>query len=400
MPPVRGSPPPVPLRMRVTPPVHTVVMVVMDVDRMPGAPAAGWDEGSFVPPSGIAGVRPAHVRLPPEVIRRWQPLAGNELLDRLRVTGRRRPTVDLELVSRLRVDLEGGLAEDRIDGDLPAPVVVTKDRLTAILACEAHQLVTGFGERAPTIAMACGALIDVLFRQLVTVGGIDDPMADGVAALSVDGHHQTLVSWLERLSAADRAELRAEVTRQAEGLQRRWPALEPGWLPRTQEPMRVPLLGGAMELSARVDLAIGRPAVDEGSVAIVEVKSGARRVEHRADLHYYALVETLRSAAPPFVVATYYTRTGELDVEPVTWPLLFAAAHRTAAGAGLLRDQERGADQLRRSSALCARCAALPGVQVGPAPAAGAIASGASASGASASGASVASPTDVDRTAA
>ena len=398
MPPVRGSPPSAALRMRVTPPVHTVVMVVMDVDRMPGAPAAGWDEGSFVPPSGIGGVRPAPVRLPSEVIRRWQPLAGNELLERLRVTGLRRPTVDPELVSRLRVDLEGGLAEDRTDGCLAAPVVVTKDRLTAILACETHQLVTGFGERAPTIAMACGALVDALFRQLVTVGGIGDPMVDGVAALSVDGHHQTLVSWIERLSAADRAELQAEVTRQAEGLQRRWPVLEPGWLPRTQEPMRVPLLGGAMELSARVDLAIGRPAVDEASVAIIEVKSGARRIEQRADLHFYALVEMLRSAAPPFVVATYYTRTGELDVEPVTWPLLFAAAHRTAAGAGLLRDQERGADQLRRSSALCARCAALPGVEVGPTPARAAI--GPMTSGASVPGAAVVAAPDTDRTAA
>ena len=194
--------------------------------------------------------------------------------------------------------------------------MVTKDRLTRVLACEAHHDGTEFGQRAPTVAMACGAIVDVLFRQLVTVGSIGDPMADGLAALSVDDHQAELVSWIERLPGPERDELRAEVERQADGLVRRWPALDPAWLPRTQEALRVGLAGGAVELSARVDLAIGRPARDRASVAIVEVKSGARRIEHRADLHFYALVEALRSPAPPFVVATYYTRTGRAGCRP------------------------------------------------------------------------------------
>ena len=195
---------------------------------------------------------------------------------------------------------------------------MTKDRLNRVLACEAHHVAAEFGERTPTTAMACGAIIDVLFRQLVTVGSIDDPVADGLAALSVDDRQQDLVTWIGRLPDAARDELFAEVERQAGGLIRRWPALDPGWMPRTQEALRVGLAGGAVELSARVDLAIGRPVEDRASVAIVEVKSGSRRVEHRADLHFYALIESLRNPAPPFVVATYYTRTGELDVDPVS----------------------------------------------------------------------------------
>jgi hypothetical protein len=243
-------------------------------------------------------------------------------------------------------------------GSGPA-LVVTKEGLTGVLACDAHRFVTGFGRGTPTAALACGALIDVLFRQLVTVGASDDPMADGLAALAVDDRQRSLTEWIEGLPAVDRAELRSEVERQAEGLARRWPPLEPGWLPRTQQAIRAPLAGGAVERSARVDLAIGRPAVDEASVAIVEVKSGARRAQHSADLHFYALIETLRSSAPPFVVATYYTRTGELDVEPITEELLSAAARRTLAGTRALMGCSSGAEPRRTPNSQCIQCRAI-----------------------------------------
>jgi hypothetical protein len=51
--------------------------------------------------------------------------------------------------------------------------------------------------------------------------------------------------------------------------------------------------------------------------------------EHRADVHYYALLETLRSGAPPFRVATYYCSTGEIDAEEVTEEVLIASVQRT-----------------------------------------------------------------------
>jgi hypothetical protein len=254
-------------------------------------------------------------------------------------------------------------------------LVVTKDRLTRVLSRETHQTladfgerpptIADFGERPPTIAMACGAIVDVLFRQLVTVGSIADPMADALAALSVDDHQRALVSWIERLPGSERDQLHAEVDRQASGLCRRWPSLEPSWLPRTQQALRVPLADGAVELSARVDLAIGAPAPDEASVAIVEIKSGMRRAEHRADLHFYALVESLRSPAPPFAVATYYTRTGELDVDPVSEELLVGAARRTLAGTRLLWKLSSGSDCGRTPSAPCGAAVARTETTVG-----------------------------------
>ena len=270
----------------------------------------------------------------------WQPLAGAALLDRLRTTGRPRPAADPELAAMLRHGLEEGLVPEGAGhraGGGPiclggSSLVVTKDRLTRALSSDAHQPDVEFGHRPPTVPMACGAIVDVLFRQLVTVGSIGDPMTDALAALAIDDRQRELVSWIECLPRSELAELQAEVERQADGLVRRWPRLDPAWLPRTQEALRVGLVGGAVELAARVDLAVGRPGQQQASVAIVEIKSGARRIEHRADLHFYALLEALRNPAPPFVVATYYTRTGELDVDPVTEELLVAASRRTLAG--------------------------------------------------------------------
>ena len=392
-----------PLFMRVTPAVHTVAMLQMDVDRHAGILRAGGGRSRSTSDShGGSRSRREEIACGQAWSHPWRPLAGPALLERLRVTGRPRPKVDPEFVFRLRCHLDAELATDsagegRGDGhgapgqgsgsgagagagagagpgggegsgasgpgdtlSRLSPLVVTKDRLTRVLSCEAHYVAAEFGERTPTPAMACGAIVDVLFRQLVCVGSIGDPMADGLAALSVDDHQRGLLSWIEQLLPRDREGLRAEVERQAEGLQLRWPALESGWLPRTQEAIRAQLAGGSVELSARVDLAIGRPAEDEASVAIVEIKSGARRPGHRADLHFYALVEALRSWAPPFVVATYYTRTGELDVDPVTDELLVEAARRTLIGARALRRVADGIEPVRSPGTLCGSCAVLP----------------------------------------
>jgi hypothetical protein len=303
-------------------------MVVMDIDRRELRTRAPDREAASSDPTLAPG---------------WTPLAGNALLDRIRVTGRPRPLADPERVVHLRESLEQGLglrsdsaSELAPPPSDPAPIrplLVTKDRLSRALRGQPQP---GVEVQPPTPSLACGALIDVLFQQLVTLGSIGDPMQDGLDGLAVEERQTHLVTWIENLPASERGELAAEVVRQSADLVTRWPKLDPAWLPRTQVPMRVGLVAGSIELSGRVDLAIGRPGLGVASVAIVEVKSGVRRPEHRHDLHFYALLETLRSPAPPFAVATYYSRTGELDVDPVSDELLASAARRTAAGIRVL----------------------------------------------------------------
>ena len=345
-------------------------MVVLDIERPREAQAP---HGAQIAVPGAT--RPSETRPPGtaptrRALPRWEPLSGEALLERLRITGRPRPGAHSDLVQRVRTFLESGLAPEETARQ-SSPLVVTKDRLHRVLACPAHAVDGGFGQRTFSTALACGALMDVLFRQLVTVGFFGDPMAYALAALAVDDRHAELLGWIEQLAGPEREELRAEVERQADGLRRRWPALDPSWLPRTQAAMRVGLADGSVELSARVDLAIGRPARDEASVALVEVTSGSPRAEHRADLHFYALLEALRSSAPPFVVATYYTRSGELDVDPVTDELLVGAARRTLAGARRLRQQADGTELAPAPSSLCARCSVVPEWEPVPAPRAG-----------------------------
>jgi hypothetical protein len=333
-------------------------MVVMDIERTREEPGGiPWSHRAPAPaavPAPGRALRPAPTVVPIPFgadVPEWMPLAGPALLERLRHTGRPRLHPDPCLVARLRGWLEQAAGSD-LAGE---PLVVTKDRLTQALACESHAADSQFAHRPPTVALACGALMGVLFRQLVTVGAIDDPMADGLAALSVDDRQGDLVSWIAQLGGPERDELAGEVERQAEGLGRRWPSLEPAWLPRTHQSVRAGLAGGAVELSARVDLAIGRPLPHKASVALVEVKSGARRPEHRDDRHFDALVEAVRSPAPPFVVATYYTRTGELDVDPVSPELLVESARRTAVGISRMRQLAEGAPS--RPGDRCSWCA-------------------------------------------
>ncbi len=286
----------------------------------------------------------------------WEPLAGSDILNRLRFTGRARPIARPDLADHLRWIMEARLGPVAT----PAPgarLTVTRHRLTEALRCESHRSSPEHGAGHLSVAVACGALVGSLFRQLVTVGRIEDPMDDGMGALRAEDRSD-LVAWIDGLPADRRSELSAEVERQAEALAARWPALAPGWLPRTQQSMHADLCSGTVRLSARVDLALGVPLPGRSSVGLLEVKSGSRRIEHCADRQFCALVETLRRGVPPFVVATYYTRTGELDVDPVSEDLLVAAALRVAAAAEALG--AAGADGAPAPStwAACERCAA------------------------------------------
>jgi hypothetical protein len=261
----------------------------------------------------------------------------------------------------LRDWLEDGLA-DVVGADIPAegPVRVTKDALTGALLCEAHLVARRRAPRVVTEELARGSLVDAVFRQWVTTGRLDDPWSDALGAVGVGGDPDGIAAFVAALPADRRDALAEEIAVHGAGIATRWPVPSPTWLARTQERVVVPLVGGRVVMSGVVDLAFGGPAGDRASVCVVEVKSGRRRVDHRGDLHFYALLETLRSGAPPFRIATYYTRTGELDAEPVTDDVLVGALQRVLAGTVRLCRLARGIEPARTPNALCAWCSDLP----------------------------------------
>ena len=260
-----------------------------------------------------------------------------ELLDRLRGDADRRPVVDPGLAGGLREWLEDGAVDAlRTAGPGGEPIMVDRWALSPN-----EREATDSGVTAP---LARAVLVSALFRQLVTTGRIDDPVADALSAIGAGGRTDRVAEFLVRLPSADRAALLEQIVDHAEVLVSTWPAVAPAWLPRTAERRTVPVAGGRIVLSGIIDLVLGAPALDRASVCLVDVRTGERRADHTEDRHFLGLLETICAGAPPFRVATYYTATGEVDVEDVDDDLLSAAARRAveafhgAAAARQLRD--------------------------------------------------------------
>jgi hypothetical protein len=252
---------------------------------------------------------------------------GADLLASLRGDSSRRPLVDPGLAGGLRDWLEDGLCS--LPLGVQTPILVNKQTLRDALAGRANRPRV---ERPITGSMALGALMDALFRQFVTIGYIEDPMRNGLDALRVDPRRSEVVDFVRGLELQERADFEDELKTQSAILVSRWPRLSPSWLPRTQERITVPLAGGDVILVGNIDLIVGAPSAGHASVGLIEVKSGRARIEDRDDLRFYALLETLRSGAAPFRVATFYTRTGLIETEDVDDGLLTSSVQRVLTG--------------------------------------------------------------------
>ena len=245
------------------------------------------------------------------VRRRPRPVPA-PVLRRLRGDGVPRPAVDPGLAGGLRDWLEDGLVE-AVDAarDGADSVRVNKESLNQVLVCEAHLV------RAPpgrpggprswrgaawwTPCSASGSPPGAsttrgttpwppsTSRAIATGSPPSSRASDGRRRRRADGRRSP--STLRRLMAD-------------------WGrSPSPAWLPRTQERLEVPLCGGRVVLAGVVDLVLGSPAQDRASVCLVELKSGPRRLEHRGDLHFYALARgaaqrrPARSASRPTTAA-------------------------------------------------------------------------------------------------
>ena len=246
--------------------------------------------------------------------------SGPDVLTRLRGDATRRPPVDPGLAGGLREWLEDGLAGVQIPGS--NPVVVDRTVLTGHSGASA-------APECCTVELARGAMVGALFRQITVAGRIGNPVGDALGALAVDAFGEEILSFVRRLSAPERRDLFREVWAHATLLRRRWRAVPRSWLPRTRDRITIPLAGGGIVLAGTLDLVLGGPSAGRASVCTVSVRSGERRSEHALDLHFYALLETLRSGAPPCRLATYYSATGEIDHEEVSEAVLGATVRRT-----------------------------------------------------------------------
>lgn len=289
------------------------------------AAARATDVGSATETAGVGPPRPAST----ELLRALRPDAG-----------RRRP-VDPGLAGGLRAWLEDGVAP-HVAGRPAPPGQVTVDRWSLAGARSPAPGRRQRGSVPPTVATARQAMVGCLFRQLATVGTIGRPFADALAGLRVDDRCAATVRFVSELPRTTRQALRREVEAHAQAMAAGWPALPPGWLPRTTARLWVPLAGGRAVLRATAALVLGPPPRDRASVCLVDVRAGEPRAAHADDRRFLALVETLRSGAPPCRVATYYPVSGRLDADdPTDATLASTVAAVTGAVERLVAEEVR-----------------------------------------------------------
>jgi hypothetical protein len=245
-----------------------------------------------------------------------------------------RPHVDPELAGGLRDWLENALAGSA--ANLPQTSTVIRVSQQVLAATEARGTLLGrpADQRRSADDDLLRTLVRCIFRQWVTIRRLGQPMDDALAALSVSGDPGGAVEVVNSLSPEKRQSLSEELAAHAELITATWPALCPAWYPRTNERISLPLCGGRILIGGVVDLVIGAQAADEATVCIVQVDTAPLKGrDASADLHFYALLETLRAGAPPSRVARYSTATGELNVETVDEHVLVGALLKTVDAA-------------------------------------------------------------------
>jgi hypothetical protein len=172
--------------------------------------------------------------------------------------------------------------------------------------------------------------VHMLLRQLVHTSEIGDPLADALDALRASGDGAG-VREIETLSASARTALAETLALHARNLTELVPRFAPGWMPRTNDRVAIPLAGGRIILHGVFDLVVGLPQPRTASLCALGLSTTGPWASARRSLHYLSLLETLRTGTPPFRLALLESASGRYGVEDVREEHLRALASHIAA---------------------------------------------------------------------
>jgi hypothetical protein len=287
--------------------------------------------------------------------------AQRAVLAELGATPDERPRFDPALRDRLRAHVEADLAAVAHEVDPQDPVIVTKHALAMVHGCEARYLAEQADPFAWTVPMARGVVAHKAIELSVHLKGEPDPLDlvdESLARLAEDDW--SLGQWLRTLAEIDLAELRSIANDRVSAFLECFPPLKSRWRPVTESRVRAELLDGRVVLTGKVDLTLGRAEGSTAGKVLLDLKTGRTHPQHREDLRFYALLETIRIGTPPRRVASYYLDRARFEAEDVNEDLLFAAAERLLDGAGRmieLGQQPTGA--IKRTGPACRWCPLL-----------------------------------------
>jgi hypothetical protein len=249
---------------------------------------------------------------------------GADVLAQLRGDAATRPRFDPGLAGGLRAWLEDAAYE----------VVAARGEHAAPLVLGPRQLLgspeSPSGADAPRHQLLVSRLVHVLLRQLVQTGEIHHPLGDALDALRASGDRDEMRE-IESLPEAARASLGEALAVHARHLRALVPRFAPGWMPRTNDRVAIPLAGGRIMLHGTFDLVVGLPRQRTASLCALGLSTSGPWASARRSLHYLSLLETLRSGTPPFRLALLESGTGRYGVEDVREEHLRAIASHIAS---------------------------------------------------------------------
>lgn len=241
------------------------------------------------------------------------------------------------------------------------PIRLSKRRLTDLLACERHLVLTADDGRSGgpgDEALHLGVLVDVLAERFVVAADRrlpPEPLEVGLELCAAHGEQGVAtVEWVGALDPDARHSFAERLDEKQGGLLGRWPAFDPRWWPRTQERTTVALAAGDVVLSGRADVTVGGPPTP-WPVVVVEVKSGGFSMEQRDDGLLYALLLALRDGVAPAAAITV-TAAGAVHVESATAERLATAAERVGTAIVAAGRLAGGQAPVERAGFRCDRC--------------------------------------------
>ena len=286
--------------------------------------------------------------------------AQQRVVDELGATAADRPTfpdgLSLGLREQLRTELEPLLPH--LDAD--ETLFVSKFLLSQALGCEVrhvHELNRPFAWSVPVArgTVAHKAIeLSVHWRTMPIANELVD---EALGSLSNDG--SPISDYLRLLPEVERAQLRSEAANATQAFLDGFPPLrtKAQWRPAVEVRGRHELFDGRIVFSGKIDLSLGGPDGDRSGRVFIDLKTGRRSHNHRDDLRYYALIETMRYGTPPRMLATYYLDESRLVAETVTTDVLWAAADRVVAAASRHLELAKGVSEpLHRPSLACRWC--------------------------------------------